>query len=176
MRMGKLWIGAAAFGLGLGGAAQLWAQSDNRVSAQTDWAVFVEESPKICWAASAPTATENTRDGNRVEVTRGEIMLLVSLFPAEGRGPEISFTGGYPFAENSTVEIKVGENSFSLFTQGEMAWAASASDDQAIITAMKRGAEAVLTARSARGTQTQDTFSLLGFTAAVDDATARCAQ
>ena len=39
---------------------------------------------------------------------------------------------------------------------------------------MKRGAEAVLTARSSRGTQTVDTFSLLGFTAAVEDAEERC--
>ena len=39
-----------------------------------------------------------------------------------------------------------------------------------IITAMKRGAQATVTARSARGTQTKDTFSLLGFTAAVEDA------
>ena len=39
---------------------------------------------------------------------------------------------------------------------------------------MKRGKEAVLTARSARGTQTKDTFSLLGFTAALDDARKRC--
>jgi invasion protein IalB len=55
-----------------------------------------------------------------------------------------------------------------------MAWAASPQDDQSIVTAMKRGAEAVLTARSSRGTQTEDTFSLLGFTAAVEDAETRC--
>jgi len=42
------------------------------------------------------------------------------------------------------------------------------------VTAMKRGSEAVLTARSARGTKTQDTFSLLGFTAALDEAAKRC--
>ena len=39
---------------------------------------------------------------------------------------------------------------------------------------MKRGADAVLTARSSRGTITKDTFSLLGFTAAVEDAQKRC--
>ena len=43
-----------------------------------------------------------------------------------------------------------------------------------IVTAMKRGTEAVLTARSERGTQTKDTFSLLGFTAAIEDAETRC--
>ncbi len=39
---------------------------------------------------------------------------------------------------------------------------------------MQRGVDAVLTARSQRGTQTRDTFSLLGFSAAMDEAAARC--
>ena len=39
---------------------------------------------------------------------------------------------------------------------------------------MKRGVDAVLTARSSRGTQTKDTFSLLGYTAAVEEAEKRC--
>ncbi|MEL6597855.1 MAG: invasion associated locus B family protein, partial [Pseudomonadota bacterium] len=43
-----------------------------------------------------------------------------------------------------------------------------------LVAAMKRGAEAVVTGRSGRGTTTKDTFSLLGFTAAVEDAEARC--
>jgi hypothetical protein len=33
----------------------------------------------------------------------------------------------------------------------------------------------VVTGVSGRGTQTQDTFSLLGFTAAIEDAEKRCA-
>jgi hypothetical protein len=39
---------------------------------------------------------------------------------------------------------------------------------------MKRGSNAIVTAVSSRGTTTKDTFSLLGFTAAVEDAEARC--
>jgi hypothetical protein len=40
---------------------------------------------------------------------------------------------------------------------------------------MKRGAQAIVTAQSERGTVTKDTFSLQGFTAAVKDAEKRCA-
>ena len=47
-------------------------------------------------------------------------------------------------------------------------------DDVEIIKAMKKGAKAILTAKSSRGTKTQDTFSLLGFTAALEDAEKRC--
>ncbi len=72
------------------------------------------------------------------------------------------------------MNMTIGETEFELFTEGEWAWPATAADDSKIITAMKRGAGAVLTARSARGTQTKDAFSLLGFTAAIEDAEKRC--
>ena len=109
-----------------------------------------------------------------VAVRRSEILLFVSYWPSESRMGEVSFTGGYPFAEDSTVTMEIGNSTFELFVDGEMAWAASEQEDQRIITAMKRGSEAVLTAVSSRGTQTVDTFSLLGFTAAVEDAETRC--
>jgi invasion protein IalB len=57
---------------------------------------------------------------------------------------------------------------------GEWAWPANAADDAAMLAALKAGSSAVLTARSARGTQTKDTFSLLGFTAAMEESEARC--
>jgi hypothetical protein len=154
--------------------AQDTEESENRVNAETDWSVFVEDDPTQCWVVSAPRETVNTRDGRVVAVRRSEILLFVSYWPSESRMGEVSFTGGYPFADDSTVTMEIGDSTFELFTDGEMAWAASEQEDQRIITAMKRGADAVLTARSARGTQTVDTFSLLGFTAAVEDAETRC--
>ena len=159
-----------------GGLALAQETSTNRVAAQTDWSVFVENDPAQCWVVSTPRQTVNTRDGRVVSVNRGEILMFVSFWPSQDRRGEVSFTGGYPFADGSTVTMRIGDASFELFTDGEMAWAASPQEDQQIITAMKRGADAVLTARSARGTQTQDTFSLMGFTAAVEDAEARCAK
>lgn len=149
-------------------------QSTNRVAAQTDWSVFVEEDPKECWGVSAPKETVNTRDGRVVAVRRGDILLFVSYRPGEGVSGEISFTGGYPFADGSTVTLAIGDSEFEMFTDGEWAWPATAGDDVRIITAMKRGANTVLTGRSSRGTVTKDTFSLLGFTAALEEAEKRC--
>ena len=174
----KHWLVGALAGTALaatgGIAAAQDEESTNRVNAETDWSVFVEDDPTQCWVVSTPRETVNTRDGRVVSVRRGEILMFVSFWPSEDRLGEVSFTGGYPFAEGSTVSVEIGSSSFELFTDGEMAWAASTQEDQRIITAMRRGAEAVLTARSSRGTQTEDTFSLLGFTAAVEDAEARC--
>ncbi|MFV0512038.1 MAG: invasion associated locus B family protein [Jhaorihella sp.] len=149
-------------------------ESSNRVAAKTDWSVFVESDPKECWSVSAPKETVNTRDGRVVAVRRGDILLFVFYRPGAEVQGQVTFTGGYPFAEGSTVNMDISGTEFELFTDGEWAWPATPADDAKIVTAMKRGAQAVLTARSSRGTQTKDTFSLLGFTAAIEDAEKRC--
>ncbi len=158
--------------LTVGASAQ--EQSTNRVAAKTDWSVFVEDNPTECWGVSTPKETVNSRDGRVVAVNRGQTLLMVFYRPAAGAKGQVAFTGGYPFAPGSTVNLNVSGASFELFTEGEWAWPATAEDDAQIITAMKRGSDAVATGQSGRGTQTKDTFSLLGFTAAVEDAANRC--
>lgn len=149
-------------------------QSTNRVNAVTDWSVFVEDNPTQCWVVSSPKETVNTKDGRVVAVNRGDILMFVSYWPGAGKLGEVSFTGGYPFGEGTTVKLEISGNTFELFTTGETAWAASAADDNKIITAMKRGADAIMSGQSSRGTNTRDKFSLLGFTAALEDAEKRC--
>lgn len=166
-------IGALA-ALTAGAQAVAQEQSTNRVAAQTDWSVFVENDPTECWGVSAPKETVNTRDGRVVAVRRGDILLFVSYRPDSNVSGEVSFTGGYPFAPDSNVTLEIGDTTYQLWTDGEWAWPASPGEDAQIITAMKRGVNAVLTGRSSRGTTTKDTFSLLGFTAAVEEAERRC--
>lgn len=147
--------------------------SSNRVAAITDWSVFVEGNE--CWSVSVPKTVRNTDDQGRAKsVSRGDIMLFVSFRKGGPATGEVSFTGGYPFAPGSNVSVDIGGSKFQLFTDGEWAWSGGAEDDTRIIAAMKAGADAVLTARSSRGTNTADTFSLLGFTAALDEAGKRC--
>ncbi|MBV7407962.1 invasion associated locus B family protein [Maritimibacter sp. DP1N21-5] len=165
-----LCFAAVAMGVGVGAA---WAQeSTNRVAANTDWSVFVEGDPQECWSVSKPKQTVNTKDGRSVAVNRGDILLFVS-YRADAKGV-VSFTGGYPFAGGSTVTLTVGDSTFNLFTDGEWAWSGGPEEDAKIVAALKNGANAVLVGNSSRGTRTEDTFSLMGFTAAVDDAGARC--
>ncbi len=162
-------------GLVAGGAAAQEATTDNRVAASTDWSVFQESSPTECFSVSAPKEQNNTRDGQPVTVTRGDALLFVFYRPEQGVSGQVTFTGGYPFASGSTVSLDVGGTLFQLFTEGEWAWPATPEDDARIVAAMKAGSSAILTGQSGRGTVTQDTFSLLGFTSAVDEARSRCA-
>lgn len=167
---------AAVVALALSTASVAVAQdSDNRVAANTDWSVFEGNDPRECWIVSAPKETVNTRDGNVVAVRRGDILLYVFFKPSAGLNGQVVFTGGYPFAGESTVKMEIGGREYDLYVQGENAWPANAEADAQIVAAMRAGSEAVLTARSARGTVTKDSFSLLGFTASLEEAQRRCA-
>ncbi|WP_417250364.1 invasion associated locus B family protein [Celeribacter sp.] len=148
-------------------------ESSNQVAENTDWYGFQDSGQ--CWAVSKPKETVNTDASGRIKsVRRGEILLFVSYAPGDGVNGQVSFAGGYPFASGSEVTMEIGGTSFALFTEGETAWATTPEDDSKIVAAMKRGASAILTGRSSRGTITKDTFSLLGFTATVEDAAKRC--
>lgn len=148
-------------------------ESTNRVATMTDWNVFTEDEPtKECWGVSKPKESVNSRDGQPVSVRRGDILLFVTFRP--GKPGEISFTGGYPFAPGSTVEVAIDGQPYQFFTDGEWAWPGSAEDDGAVLAALKGGTTAVMSAMSGKGTKTVDTFSLRGFTAAMEDAGTRC--
>jgi hypothetical protein len=169
---GAILAGAAL----VSGAAAAQDESTNRVGANTDWSVFVEGDPQECWAVSQPKETVNTRDGRVVAVRRGDILMFVTWRPSANVNGEVAFTGGYPFAEGSTVSLDVSGTKFELPVDGEWAYPATPEDDAKIVDAMKQGANAVLVARSSRGTVTTDTFSLLGFSASIEDAAKRCTQ
>ncbi len=159
-------------------ASPLAAQesTDNRVAANTDWSVFVEDNPTECWAVSAPKEAKLTDgNGNPTQGRRGDILLFVFYQPAANVNGQVAFTGGYPFASGSTASLNISGTTFQLFTEGEWAWPATPEEDAKVVAAMKRGADAVVTARSGRGNITTDTFSLLGFTAGVEEAEKRCA-
>lgn len=158
-------------------ATPVLAQSADRVATHSDWSVFVAANPKECYIVSAPKSSVARRDGKPTDVTRGDIRLFVSFRPGEKVANEVSFTGGYPFKDGSPIRLSVGSDTFSLAPGSgdgnEWAWT-DPSDDSKAVGAMKRGSTAKLSGTSSRGTSTEDTFSLAGFTAAVEDAATRC--
>lgn len=146
-----------------------------RVALYTDWSVFNPSNPKECFIASAPTQTTAKRpNGDTYQARRGNIRFYVASRPGDGTKNEIAYTGGYPYKDGSTVSVKIGNDSFELFTEGEFAWPASPAEDAKIIAAMQRGANATVTGVSSRGNTTIDTFSLIGFTDALKDSNGRC--
>jgi len=148
--------------------------STNVVDSKSDWSVFVEGEPRRCWIVSKPTKTVNTRGGKPVVVNRSDIRFFVTYLPKNKVLGEVSFTGGYPFSPDTPVRLTIGTSTYNMYPDKEYAWPESSAVDSKIRTSMKRGATAVVKAQSARGTQTTDTFSLVGFTAALAEAEKRC--
>lgn len=167
-RIGALVLAAS---VALSGAAG----AETRVDAKNDWSIFKADSgKKECWIVSAPTSSTAKRGGKTIPVKRGDILLMVTIRPGDSVNNELSYAAGYPFRKDSTVNVKIGSDGHELFTEGEWAWLSSGSEDDKMVQAMKRGAVAVVTGVSKRGTTTIDTFSLKGFTAALEQARSLC--
>ena len=137
------------------------------------WSTYVSEgSERICWASSRPVKWVASRKG----VRRGGIWLAVSDWPGRNVSDEINFRAGYPLAKGKPISLSVGGRKFDMVSKGENAWSISAAKDGEIVQAFRKGASATIRGVSTRGTKTTDTFSLIGFTAALQQVKESCAR
>lgn len=170
-RAAALVIGLAA----LAGAAAAQSQFD-WAGKQGDWDVFHtgDGTSRVCWIVSEPKRSAARRGGSNVSVSRGAMYMMVAVRPGQSVRNEVSTVIGYTFQNNSTVKVDIGSTSFTMFTDGDKAWLENGAADDRVTEAMRRGAEATLTGVSSRGTTTIDTYSLSGFTAALNEAQRLC--
>ena len=156
--------------VGLFGAASVLAQDVTVIGTHGVWTAYSyqEDSRIVCYIASEPTKAE----GNYT--WRGDVFALVTHRPSENSIDVVSVVAGYPYQENSDVNIRIGTKSFELFTHGERAWTRDESSDKDMVQTMIRGASMIVKGTSGRGTLTTDTYSLSGFTAAHKDISDAC--
>lgn len=152
-----------------------YAQQVTKVAEHEKWGVYVNDNPKYCYAASRPEETVNRRGGRVVSVRRGEILMYVTYRPDQNVKGQVTFTGGYPFDRDRTIKLDIDGTAHNMYPQGEWAWLEPGKDAE-MIANLKKGGKATIVANSTRGTETTDKFSLIGFTAAVEDAAQRCGQ
>ena len=171
-------LGAVLWSMVFSSSALAQAKSTKKVAEEKDWSVFIGTNPTECWAESQadPKLSRVTENGRPVQARRGEIRLYV-IYSLDGKlSGQITFTGGYPFAQKP-VEIDIDGKKFSLNKiDDEWAWAESDDDDKKILAALKKGGKATLIGLSSRGKTTTDTFSLMGLTKAVAEARKNCSQ
>lgn len=147
----------------------LTASAAERVGTFEKWEVvtFSEGDAKGCYVMSRPDKEE----GNYTE--RDPAAVFVTHRPAQNAVGVVSISAGYPFDENKPVMVEIGSTTFNLFARGDTAWAQDA-DDPKLVAAMKNGNDMVVLGTSTRGTETRDTYSLIGFTKAYEAATSAC--
>ena len=127
-----------------------------------DWTALatIEEGEKTCWIVSKPI---KSRPNN---LNRDSTYMFVTHRNSTGEKDEVSIIIGYPFKENSLVEVRIADRRFDMSTQATGAWFETNAQDKQVIAAMKRGRTATIIGRSRRGNTTTDTYSLIGFTKA----------
>ncbi len=149
------------------------AQKRDIIGSFRDWDALIikEGNTKTCYMISTPKRST----ANKKNVRRGDIYITVTNRPSVGVKSEVNAVMGYPLRPNSEVRFQVdGKRAQGLFTEGSTAWAYDGSDDAKLAASMKAGSNLVVTGTSARGTQTTDTYSLSGFTAALNAINKAC--
>ncbi|WP_404401058.1 invasion associated locus B family protein [Pelagibacterium halotolerans] len=167
--LGRILAGAlAATSVGLYAGGAMAAENLGVFDYWTAWTDDADNG-KICYVSSTPRSSEPTN------VNRGAIHFIVTIRPTNRN--EVATMVGYPLHQtNPNASASVDGRSYPMVTQGESAWLASIEDEPGFVEAMKAGATLVVRATSQRGTNTVDTYSLVGVTAALNRAAEECPQ
>ena len=134
-----------------------------------NWQSFTAETDggKICFAQTLPTKRAPAA------VKRGESKLFVTFRPTENIKDEISITSGHAY-KASTVTAKSGKRSYSFFSKENFAWILDDQEEKKFIQLMKKATNVIVKARTVKGAETTDHYSMMGFTKAYNAAKKNC--
>ncbi|HLA02489.1 MAG TPA: invasion associated locus B family protein [Aestuariivirga sp.] len=137
----------------------------------TDWTAYAYKASdtRVCYIVSQPKSSEAAK-----KVKRDPIFFIITHMPGRNINGEVSTIIGYPFKEATTVQLKVDNVEFELFTNGDGAWADTTEKEKKIVATMKAGQKFSVRGTSWKGTETTDNYSLNGFSAAMDKIDSSC--
>ena len=99
------------------------------------------------------------------EKNRGEFYILVykNIGTTE---TVIQIEAGYDYKIGQDINVNIDGGNYIFYTNVDVPSAAWTEEDNKVIFAMKKGIDLVVTGESSRGTVTNDTYTLKGFTSA----------
>jgi len=165
----KLIVLAGVFITSFSGPA--FSQKREILGSFRDWdAILVEREngERHCMMISMPKRTQPAG------ANRGEIYMTVTHRPRRKVRDEVNIVVGYPLRTGSEVITTIGGDNYKMFSEGGGAWHYTQEDDSRMVASMKRGNNLVVRGTSSRGTNTTDSYSLTGFTAAYNAISAAC--
>ena len=86
----------------------------------------------------------------------------------------VQVEAGYKYNLEKYIVIKIDNTSFDFYSTEDSPETAWTDDDKKVIYAMKKGLELLLSGESSRKTITNDTYTLKGFTAAINKLNKDC--
>ena len=147
------------------------ADAPKNLGAYKKWRAMTADADgnRTCYAMSEPTA----KKGNVKE--RGKVAALVTHFPEIGALDQVSIVLGFKPQAKTPVIVKIGGFTFK-FTEvsDDRAWVKSRADDKALVQAMRKSNQMVVTATTSKGLKVQDTYDLSGFTKAYQTMSKAC--
>ena len=106
-------------------------------------------------------------------VKRDKSKLFVTFRPSENIRDEVSITSGHDY-KSSSVTASSGKKRYSFFSQKNFAWLLDDQEEKNFIKLMKRATNLIVKARTTKGAETTDHYSMMGFTKAYNTAKKTC--
>ena len=146
-----------------------FANSPRSTGKYKSWESFTAETEKgkICFAQTIPT---KRAPGS---IKREESKLFVTFRPGENVKDEVSITSGHDF-KGSSVTASSGKKKYSFFSQRNFAWLLDDQEERKFIKLMKTATNLIVKARTTKGAETTDHYSMMGFTKAYNTAKKTC--
>jgi hypothetical protein len=134
-----------------------------------NWESFTIDTDKgkICFAQTTPTKRAPS------SIKREKSKLFVTFRPLENIKDEVSLTSGHDY-KTSTVTASSGKKRYSFFSQKNFAWLLDDQEEKKFIQIMKRATNVIVKARTVKGAETTDHYSMMGFTKAYNTAKKTC--
>ena len=158
-----------------------------------DWKVYHAATGKarICYISAEP----KSREPGAAKAEKA--YAFISERPAERVRNEVSFVMGFELATADDLKeakkakkpkkrgddapaapgaptATIGETAFALTPVGSALWVKNAAEEGKVLDEMKKGSNLVIAATSKKGRATTDTYSLAGFSQAVEKALKDC--
>ena len=146
-----------------------FAVSPRSAGKYKNWESFVAETDKgkICFAQTIPTKRAPAA------VKRNKSKLFVTFRPSEEIKDEVSLTSGHDY-KTSSVTASSGKRKYSFFSQKDFAWLLDDQEEKKFIQLMKKATDIIVKARTTKGAETTDHYSMMGFTKAYNTAKKAC--
>ena len=166
-------------------AAEKDKSGDNKpllVASFGDWGVYQSQAAKgrVCYTLAQP------KDRAPADLKRDPAYAFISDRPGEGVRNEVSFIMGFDVAngpDDASDDDKgkksrkpairgatatVGDQSFDLLAKAANLWVKNAAKEGQLVDEMRKGVKLEVKAMSKKGNMTTDTYSLAGFSQAME--------
>jgi invasion protein IalB len=147
------------------------------VASYGDWGVYQTQAAKgrVCYTLAQP------KERAPADLKRDPAYAFISDRPGEGVRHEISFIMGFDVASSPAdapdpkkkgvdkgAMATVGDQTFELLAKTSNLWVKNPAKEGQLVDEMRKGAKLQVKAASKKGNMTIDTYSLVGFSQALD--------